>query len=197
MRKNRIACNLLSSLLLILVWITSCRNDYTPKPRGYFRISLPEKSFRALDSTLPYAFEYPAYSNLMEDYFAPEEPFWINIVFPDFKGVIHLTYKDVHNDLDDHLENARAFVMKHIPKANAIREELIVNENANVYGIKYSISGNDAASPIQFYVTDSLHHFLRGALYFNVEPGNDSLKPVIDFISSDIDHLIETLRWKQ
>ncbi|PIV58809.1 MAG: gliding motility lipoprotein GldD, partial [Bacteroidetes bacterium CG02_land_8_20_14_3_00_31_25] len=53
-----------------------------------------------------------------------------------------------------------------------------------------------AASNIQFYVTDSIRHFVRGALYFETKPNKDSLAPIINFIEQDVTHLVETLRWK-
>ena len=47
---------------------------------------------------------------------------------------------------------------------------------------------------LQFYLTDSTNHFLRGALYFNTEV-NDSIAPVSIFLKDDIKHLIESFRW--
>jgi gliding motility-associated lipoprotein GldD len=58
------------------------------------------------------------------------------------------------------------------------------------------VEGN-AATSRQFYVTDSVHHFLRGALYFNSAPNADSLSIVNDFLETDMRHMIETLKWKK
>ena len=85
--------------------------------------------------------------------------------------------------------------MKHIPKASDIKEIPYSNKEHKVYGLVYDIRGSGAASPFQFYLTDSSLHFLRGALYFNMIPNNDSMAPVIDFIEEDMNHLIETLQW--
>jgi gliding motility-associated lipoprotein GldD len=63
-----------------------------------------------------------------------------------------------------------------------------------VYGILYDIKG-DAASNTQFFLTDSTHNFIRGALYFEVHPNKDSLAPVLEFINKDLVHLIETFEW--
>ncbi len=60
----------------------------------------------------------------------------------------------------------------------------------------YHIRGREAASPLQFFATDSLSHFLRGALYFDARPNNDSLAPVIRFIEKDIRNLLGTLEWE-
>jgi len=66
-----------------------------------------------------------------------------------------------------------------------------------VFGLIYDIKGSDAASSYQFYLTDSLSKFVRGALYFDLVPNNDSLSPVIDFLKVDLEHMITTFRWKK
>ncbi|MCR5455573.1 MAG: hypothetical protein K6F33_11355, partial [Bacteroidales bacterium] len=65
----------------------------------------------------------------------------------------------------------------------------------HVYGLLYGIKGN-VASPLQFYITDSTRHFLRGSLYFNCSPNKDSLAPSVEFVRQDIERLFETLIWK-
>jgi gliding motility-associated lipoprotein GldD len=109
--------------------------------------------------------------------------------------MIYLTYKPVENDLNTHLEDSREFVYKHTVMADAIEEIRFENDSLNVYGILYELSGN-TASAVQFFLTDSTSHFLRGSLYFNVPPNKDSLAPVIDFIRDDIVYLMESFQWK-
>jgi gliding motility-associated lipoprotein GldD len=87
-------------------------------------------------------------------------------------------------------------VKNHINKADAINELVINNKASSVFGILYDLKGNTATS-VQFYVTDSTNHYLRGSLYFESEPNADSLAPVIDFFREDIIHIIETLKWKE
>jgi len=103
----------------------------------------------------------------------------------------------VHGNLAEYLEDAHTLVNKHIPKASAISQRAYVDGENHVYGLVYQIRGADAASPCQFYLTDSVANFIRGALYFNNIPNNDSLAPVIDFLRSDVEHMISTFRWKQ
>ncbi len=182
--------------LIILVFLTSCNNDYVPKPRGYFRIDLPKKNYTTLDSIFPYNFEYSVYSKIVHDKYAPKKPYWINIEYPKFKGNLHISYKTINGNLTQYLEDARNLAFKHIPKANEIEEHVILRPKANVYGLIYDIKGTAAASPYQFYLTDSTKNFFRGALYFNIKPNNDSLAPVIDYIEQDINHLIRTFKWK-
>ncbi len=180
----------------LIILISGCSSDYVPKPRGFFRIELPDKEYRDLDSIFPYTFEYPIYAEISNDPNSLDQPYWINIDFPSFKARVHLSYKAVNNDLEVFAEDSHSLVMKHIPKASAIEEIRIDNEINDIHGIVYDIRGTGAASPYQFYITDSTQHFLRGALYFNTLPNNDSLAPVIEFIKLDIMHMLETTRWK-
>lgn len=186
----------LSLLLVGIISLIACGSDYFPKPRAYFRIDLPEKNYRHLDSTYPFSFDYPIYSSISQDKNSPHEKNWININFTDFKGSLHLSYKRVNGNLVKYMEDSRTLAFKHIPKASAIDNRLIINKESKVFGLIYEISGSGAASPYQFFVTDSLNHFLRGALYFNIVPNNDSLAPVIDFLKQDIEHLIQSFEWK-
>ena len=176
----------------------SCSNDFTPKPRGYFRIALPEKKYILLDSVYPYKFEYPAYARITNDPLSPLEKNWINIEMPVFHGRIHISYKSLvdKNLLVKYTEDTRTLALKHMAKASGIRNIAINDPGRKMYGLVYEINGMGAASPYQFYLTDSTRHFLRGSLYFDVVPNNDSLAPVIDFVKSDIQHLFETINWK-
>lgn len=184
------------SFCILLVMMMSCGNNPIPKPSGYLRIDLPQHQYARLDSIYPYTFEYPVYATVTQDEHAKDQLYWINIDFRRFKGRLHLSYKEINNNLSTYTEDAHSLVMKHIPKASAINEIRIDNPTHDVHGLIYDIQGSGAASPYQFFATDSTRHFLRGALYFSVLPNNDSLQPVIDFVKKDIDHLLETLRWK-
>ncbi len=193
MQKN----NLFIALIFIVIGFSSCNNEeYTPKPRAYFRIDLPQKSYQSFDTVFPYSFEYPTYALIRRDNKSNAEKYWINIHFPEYKATIHLTYKPIKNNLDSLIESSRKFVDKHINKASSIKEKAYDNPENQIYSIVYNIKGNEVASPYQFFVTDKNKHFLRGALYFNMQPKNDSLAPVVEFIEKDIDHLISTLKWK-
>ena len=191
-----IPSRLLLPAVAVLLLMSGCRNDYSPKPRGYLRIDLPGKEYQKFDTTFPYTFEYPVYANVVADDRPGSEPYWINIDFPDFHGRLHISYKTIQGNLPEYMEDSRTFVIKHIPKADAINDSLIYRPGDKVFGMLWDIEGSQAASPCQFFVTDSVRHFLRGALYFNFVPNNDSLAPVIGFVREDIRHLVETIRWK-
>jgi len=198
-RKSKIPALLALFAMCILY---SCREVSVPKPKGYFRISLPSKSYLPFNKTgqlndLPLEFEYPVYGTISDKRDNPSEPGWFNIEFPRFRARIYFTYKEVAGDLADLIEQTYTMNVKnHINKADAINELVINDKESNVFGILYDLKGNTATS-VQFYVTDSTNHYLRGSLYFESEPNADSLAPVIDFFREDIIHIIETLKWKE
>jgi gliding motility-associated lipoprotein GldD len=191
-------------LLLILAIFSffSCREVSVPKPKGYFRIDLPPKKYVVFNESgqannLPLKFEYPVYGNISDKVDNKSEPGWFNIEFPAYKARIYLTYKDVGADLEGLIEQTYTMNVKnHITKADAINEQLINDGGNRIFGILYDLKGN-TASAVQFYVTDSVKHYLRGSLYFESEPNADSLAPLIDFFREDVVHLIETLTWKE
>ena len=194
--KNKLSILLVA--LAIAFVANSCDNDdnYLPKPRGYFRIDLPEKSYTKVDTIERYSFECPQYALVTPDPYSPYEKNRINIEMPAFKGSIHLTHKPVTDNLGEYLEDVHTMVTKHLQKANGVHDSLIVNKEHQVYGMFIEMDGKGVATPMQFYLTDSTRNFVRGALYFNFLPNNDSMQPVINFIREDIDHLIKTFEWK-
>jgi len=187
--------HILIIFLLLLLLVTACQPSSTPKPRGFVRIDFPAREYVLFDSVCPYTFEYPSYGKIKPDTDYITEPCWININFPDFNGTIHISYKDVNQNLNEFIEDSRELTYKHTIKADAIQETVYTNPELEVHGILYDIKGN-AASSIQFYLTDSNEHFLRGSLYFNVQPDKDSLAPVISFFREDIIHMVESFAWK-
>lgn len=191
-------------LLIILSTIVFACGDASlesQKPRGYFKIDFPEKKYRVFDMPgYPYKFEYPVYGTVVKDSLFFEEktenPYWINVDFPQFAGRIHISYKDVQKHPFDSLVND-AFTMsykQHTYRASAIESE-VFKTPTGISGVYFTLKGN-AATANQFFATDSIHHFLRGALYFSATPNEDSLKPVNNFLKEDLRHLINTLQWK-
>jgi len=187
-------------LPFLMVWFVgmicpACHSKYTPKPHGYYRIDFPAKKYQPYMGVCPYRFEYPVYGTIEKDTEPGSEPCWINISFPAYNGKLYLSYKKVSGNLDQLLGDAYTLAYKHTVKADAINEQLISKPGKKVYGTLYSITGN-AASSAQFYLTDSSHNFIRGALYFRTRINKDSLAPVIRFFKQDVLHLIDTFEWQ-
>ena len=186
-------------ILMSCVLFSSCGNDdddvIIPKPHAYFRLTLPEKKYVKYDSIYPFTFEIPEYSK-MEIRKSPDgKTGWLNLNFPSLNGTINFTYKKVNGDIEENLQETYNYVNKHQVKASGIEDKLVSKDSDKVYGLIYEIGGN-AASSIQFFLTDSTKNFIRGALYFNVAPNTDSISPVVDFVRQDIYHLIATFKWK-
>lgn len=180
--------------------ILSCNSDPEPRPKGYFRIQLPEKKYELFNRPeYPYSFEYPAYAQVIKDstFFddVAENPYWINLSFPQFDAKIHISYKNITDaaSLQKLVDDAFSLTGKHSIKANAI-DELPIQGADHANGFLFDVGGN-AATGKQFYLTDSTRNFIRGALYFNATPNYDSIKPVEDFLYRDIEHFIKTFRW--
>lgn len=195
-------------LLPVLLLMAACNgnHDYSPKPRGYFRIVFPEKAYQQYNSQYPFTFVYPKYAVIEKDTnVAPERKdkklanmkYLLNMQFPQFNGTLHLSYESITSKkvFDQLTEDARKFAFNHTVKATAIDQAIIHNPERKVYGVYYSIDGN-AASSIQFFITDSVKNYMRGALYFNSTPRLDSIQPVLKFVKKDIDTMIKTFRWK-
>lgn len=180
---------IISSLIFL-----SCKQNFTPKPRGYFRLDFPEKEYRLFESDCSFSFEYPVYGEIEIVNQPNSFQCWQNISFPEYNAKIHLTYLPLNNDLSKHSEDIRSLVYKHIIKADDIKEERINNFENNVYGIIYTLSGNTASS-LSFLLTDSVDNFLSGSLYFSSIPNHDSLAPAIQFFQEDVVHLTESLSW--
>jgi putative hemolysin len=175
--------------------LSSCTDDYTPRPRGYFRIDLPEHAYRSFDSACAFSFDYSKHA-VIEPYSGKSDgPCWMNISYPRYKAKIHLSYVEVKGNLDKELNDARELVYKHTVRADGIEEFPVMDAESKVYGIYYTIDGN-TASARQFFLTDSSRHFVRAALYFSASPNSDSLSPVLKFIDEDIDRMINSFKWK-
>jgi gliding motility-associated lipoprotein GldD len=183
------------SIICVLCLVSCMDNDtVTPKRTGYFRIKLPEKQYIKYSAECPFTFDYPVYAQVVKDDDPSAEPCWLNVVYPRFKAKIYLSYKVVDNNLTQLLDECRTFAIKHEVKASAINENEVVNPKEHIYGLIYDIQGN-AASNIQFYLTDSTKNFIRGALYFYTAPNKDSLEPVLQFIKKDVYNMVQSFRW--
>lgn len=188
--------------VLLLVFIASCRPPvYIPKPAGYFRLDTPAAhQYKVFDEPgFPYTFEYPVYGVIARDtqftHDRVDNRYWINIFFPSMNGVINLTYKRFSNlaGFDSLINESYGLSFVH----NKVTDGMVPYDVHTPYasGVLYVVGGN-VASKYQFTLTDSVKHFLRGALYFDVTPNADSLKPATDFMKQDIEHLFWTLRWR-
>jgi gliding motility-associated lipoprotein GldD len=206
-------------VLAAVFFLIACNSTYTSKKKGYFKIDFPEKKYVLFDEPgFPYSFEYPVYAKIIKDstYFDanPENEYWRNVDFSQFDAKIFLSYKQIGgkalykvrkadgtykdslgvNEYDRMINDAFNLTNKNDDIATSKRDSLFKTAN-NISGLMFKLGGN-AATQRQFFMTDTTKNFIRGALYFYATPNADSVKPVVDFLQKDIDHLISTFKWK-
>ncbi len=187
------------SILLSALFFISCKENYTPKPYGYLRVELPLKhKYQASFEELPFFIEYSTFAKfdtLRVNEKSRKKTHWYNIDYQKYNAKIHLSYIPLNNNLDSLLEESYEFVFGHTIRADAIDETAFYRKDDAVSGVLFDLKGN-SASNMEFWATDSISHFLRGALYLETTPNIDSLAPVIDFVKEDIVHIINTLEWR-
>jgi gliding motility-associated lipoprotein GldD len=205
-------------LIAFCLFLPACNSTYTSKKTGYFKIDFPERKYISFQKDgFPYTFEYPAYAQVVKDstYFDQDiqNLYWVNIDFPQFNSRIFLSYKAIGdkstykvkqadgsykdslgtNVFDLMVNDAFKLTNKNESIASSIKDSLFHTQNG-ITGVFFRVGGN-AATAKQFFMSDTTKNFFRGALYFDVTPNADSLKPVLDFLQKDIDHLINTFKW--
>lgn len=182
--------------LLFIFLFSACGSDtLIPKPKGFMRLEFPEHQYVNFNGDCPYVFDHPTYCEVENIGRTEEDYCYKNLQFPSFKATVYLTYKRLEENVDVYIEDCHNLAYEHSIKASSIEHRTVMNDSARVYGLIYDIKGN-AATPLQFYVTDSTTHFLRGALLFNVRPNYDSVYPALEFLKKDIDHFLGSVRWK-
>ena len=214
--RNRPLIAVILVIALMIFFGLGCNSDYSPRPAGYFKIDFPQRAYRVYDEAgSPYTFEYPVYANVVRDttFFEEKPENWLNIDFPRFNGRIYISYNVIGgkttfkvkraggyadsvgtNTFDGLVRGSYELTYKHTSKASSIEDSIFSTRNG-IEGIFFKIGGNTATSN-QFLVTDSTRHFLRGALYFDATPNEDSLSVVNNFLQQDMKHLINTLKWR-
>ena len=213
------ANHIFSAFIILLTVFVACNSNYTSKKKGYYKIDFPEHQYREFNKpSFPYSFEYPAYAEIIQDstYFdsTPENNYWVNVDFPRFNARIFLSYKIIGgnavykikkadgnykdsigiNKFDYMVNDAFNLTNKNQVMASSITDSTMYTPNG-ITGVYFKVGGN-AATAKQFFLSDTAKNFIRGALYFDATPNIDSLKPVQDFLQKDIEHLINTFRWK-
>ncbi len=177
----------------------SCGNEPMPKPKAFLRLEYPKPQYKEVNTNLPFTFKKNSIANNIGVIKSSrnKKTLGLEVTYPTIKATIFLTYKKIDaNNLQLLINDAQNITQSHARKADAITGQSFVNLEQRVYGMFYEVDGN-VASQAQFYVTDSIKHFLTGSLYFYVKPNYDSILPAADYLKKDIQHIMETLKWKE
>lgn len=184
-------------ILLVIVgcFFTACsEKHFVPKPPTYLEIQFPERTYAKYIDTCGYSYSKPSYFKVKN----ADERNSCNrdIQFEGLNGVLLLSRIDMDTSLATYINYAIDKVGRHKIKATAILDSNIIREDDNVYGTFFELQGN-VASPFQFYLTDSNKYFVSGVVYFNAEPNYDSIKPVLDYVKTDLLKFMTSIKWEK
>lgn len=189
------------SILLVLVLVSCGSEDYVPKPKAYLRLDYPKATYKKQElSKVPVVFEVSTLVNNLKIKTMPSttKSYGINLEYKPLKATLFLTYKAIdgsEKNLKDFLKDAQKLTLEHTKKADEIPVYPYENMDRKVYGLLSEVKGN-AASLAQFYVTDSVNHFLTGSLYFHAKPNYDSILPAANYLQKDVKRIMETVEWQ-
>ena len=176
---------------LAFLLMVSCQDEVVIKPAAKLRLEYSQPAYTQIDQNCSYSFKRNAMARL-----SVKRNCWMNLEYPDMNATIYLTYQPVNeNNLDSLLYDAQKLTYDHTVKAETILEQPRVDSVNKVYGMLYMINGN-AATQSQFYVTDSISHFVTGSVYFESKPNFDSLYPAVVYLREDVRRIMETITWK-
>ena len=183
-----------SKFLLFLIGsflFVSCNKSYKPKPRGYNHINFPITSYKKIIIQNKYSFEKNRIAKQNEN----DSLGWLNLIYKKYGAQVLITYKPINNssELSNYINESYKLISQHNKKASSIKETFIKTRSGKD-AIIIELTG-DVPTQFQFITTDSVNHFLRGALYFETSTKNDSLAPIIEYIKKDMIHILNTLNW--
>ena len=180
------------AIVLLLALLTACRSDDPiPKPEAYLRLEYPPHAYETYRGRFPFTFEKSKYAKVE---YTSDTTF--NLYYPNMNARFHMTYSPVHDNLEQLLIDAEKLTYKHAVKADDFIYEDYTDPRNRVFARINYVTGN-AASPLQFQITDSVRHFVTGSLYFRAVPNYDSIRPPLEYLKKDVKHMVETWRWSE
>lgn len=175
---------------------------YVPKPRMYPYVELPASQYETVTekSDCGFTFRKSVHAKIMDREFFFNEKLpdncWFDLKYPTLHANVHFTYYPIGkaHTYDSLSSESFKMVYEHGAVASGI-EEIPLLQDGRIRGMSFALKG-PVASPYQFFLSDTTAHFLRGALYFEFQPHPDSIAPVLEYIQTDMDTLIESLQWQ-
>jgi len=188
-------------LFFSLFCFIACEDPvYNPKPRSYPKVSYPERTYEAFkNNNCNFTFAYPTYAQVTQSQpvtqaqNSPDCSF--DLFMSTFDSRLHCTYYQINSkeEFATLWNDGFDLANKHNVRADFIEESKIATPNG-VGGFAFRIKG-PAASPFQFFLTDSTQHFMRASLYFNTKVQQDSMAPVYEFVIEDLMKMIDSFEW--
>ena len=183
---------------LFLIFITfACKEElYIPKPPTFLRLELPEHKYSTYADDCNYTFSVSDLYKVKPVMNGTLKTCHKDIDLGALNGTLHLSYINMTEPLSSYVNHVNDKIGDHKIKATAINDAIIIIPENKVYCTFFELEGN-VASPFQFYLTDSVENFASAVVYFNSTPNYDSLKPTLDYLKVDIEHMINNFQWKE
>ncbi|MFA5575268.1 MAG: hypothetical protein WC994_09490 [Brumimicrobium sp.] len=189
---KEIKLRLLFGMVLIFILIACSEKKPVPKPPTYLQFEFPERTYEVYQDECDFSFNKPSYFNVKK---SAQGLCNRDIEFKGLNGTLLFSRFDMDTSLAVYVDYALDKIGEHKVKATAIYDSVVIRDDADVYGTFFQLQGN-VASPFQFYLTDSTKRFASGVVYFNTRPNYDSIRPVLNFVKTDLIELMNTFEWE-
>ena len=93
------------------------------------------------------------------------------------------------SSIEESLQNFYMFLEPHRKKSNQISVKEFVSADNKRFAKVFEMRG-PVASPLQFYVTDSINNFLFGSMNLTEKSDYDSIYPSVMYVKNDIFSII-------
>ena len=180
------------SLFFTLI-IFSCNKPNLPKQNGFLRIEFKEPYYSIYDETdTSFNFYYNSNSSDLDQ--IGNNQFLFD--YRDLNLSLNLSFYKIKGSqgLEKKSHDFSLILDTHTKKSNGVILRQYDNNNSKIFGKLYEIKG-DVASPIQFYLTDSVSNFISGSVNLKFKSNYDSIFPSIQYVKNDILVLFESINW--
>jgi gliding motility-associated lipoprotein GldD len=186
-------------IFIISFIIYACKDEIpVPKPPTYLRTELPEHTYRIVSNDCPYELKLAEIYNYKPCIFEKSNFCMQQIDLGPLNGSLFLYYLNISSkdSLPSIINYANDKVDEHKIKADKIDFRQLIDKDKRVFGTFFELKGN-VATNFQFYLTDSINHFVRGEVLLNCPPNYDSLRPTLEYLKLDLLELVQNFKWKK
>lgn len=195
----------------LFIFLISCREEpYNPKEDVILKLDISPYTFHKEKGNGPYQFEIPDEWTLkdalvpFDGNFCQEEIDIATELYPypgesKWNGLLSLKYWKLPDKayLSDLISDSFKYIDRERTMASAPPEySNVIDYNNKVYGTVVEWKGNGVASPIQFYLTDSLENFIHGQIIVKYDSYRQAEQRLNHF-KSGLLAIINTLEWLQ
>ena len=181
------------SLFFFTLIIFSCNEPNLPKQNGFFRIEFKEPYYSVYEEIdTPFKFYYNSSSTNLDQIGSDQFLF----DYKDLNLSLNLSFYNINSsqDLEKKARDFSLILDTHTKKSNGVILREYDNDNKSIFGKLYEIKG-DVASPLQFYLTDSVSNFISGSVNLKFKSNYDSIYPSIQYVKNDVLVLFESINW--